>query len=676
MARSLQFFFLCCSVNIAVAQVSPGDSLALNPDAEKVFVQAMHYFQAGKYDSAAADFLRCLREHPQSHRATGSYIMGGKAFYRLGNYRESVRLLKTLIDLYPYSAYVPDAHYTLGMNYYRMGRYEDAANEFLQARQLSNDELIVRRSEQMLAVIASDHLTVGQLQLLVGDATLPEVKVLLTVRLAEKVFRAGDPRGAKELLRPLLSLPPSTGYLSEALELHERIEKGGVVKIGVVLPLMMKLDQPGARDLGIDMLDAIRLATDEYNVEGVPKVNLEVRDSERDPAVAAKHVTELCADEKVVAILGPVFSNEAMASAGVANAKGVPIISPTATANGIAAIGPFVFQANPDYEVRGRAMARYAIDSLHARSVAVVAPVDAVGKLMAEAFLDEAKKDSAEIVDVQWYQSGATDLRQQLMAMRQKALEKVEDTIIDFSVRVKYQDVLKLVRLGIPQKRLDSLMEVGGKISVQSLLGSNGARIADSLGIPTLRIPVKYDSLLIPVTTIDALFLPIASASEIGVITSQLRYFNFQTQLLGTGDWENLEELELNRQYASGVVFSVDSYVDTRDPAYQLFASKFQRLFSRKPSKNALYAYDSMRFVLHLLQQGATSRQEIAVMAPTIRRLRGVHSMISMSPRRVNSYVHLMQYINRSIQRIGEIDLTEHERQKQGEVLEKKTESQ
>lgn len=660
-------FLIITSVSPILAQNAARDSIVFRAEVEKVFVDAMRHFQDGEFDTAAVEFVRCIREFPQSHRATGAYIMAGKSYYRLGNYRESVRLLKNLMDLYPESAYTADAQYTLGLNYYRMLRYEDAAGEFLQARQKSRVEdfgelsrtVLIRRSEAMISSLASEHLSVGQLQLLISDATMTDLKVLITVRLAEKVFRAGDPRGAQELLRPMASLPPTTKYVGEAIELLQHIEKGGVLKIGVVVPLMLKSQQPGARDLGIEMMDAIRLATDEYNAEGTPKVTLDIRDSERDPAVAAKQVTDLCADEKVVSIVGPIFSNEAMASAGIANAKEVPIITPTATSNGIAAIGPFVFQANPDYDVRGRVMARYAIGMLGAKRVAVVAPIDAVGKLMAEAFLDEAKKDSIEIVDVQWYQSGATDLRQQLMSMRQRALEKVEETIIDFSIRVKYQDVMKMVRLGVPQKRLDSLMEVGGKASVETLLGKNGAKIADSLGIPTLKIPMKYDSLLIPVQNIDAIFLPIASASEIGILPSQLRYFNFQTQVLGTGDWENLEELEANRQYANGVIFSVDAYVDVRGPEYQLFAAKFQRSFNRQPSKNAIYAYDAMKLLLHAIGKGAATRHQIAAMLPTVRKLRGIHSTISISAQRVNSFLHVMQYRNRTIQRIGEVDLTD-----------------
>ena len=53
--------------------------------------------------------------------------MGAKAFYELKDYRESIRFLKNLIDLYPQSTYIDDAHYTLALDYFRTGRYEDAA---------------------------------------------------------------------------------------------------------------------------------------------------------------------------------------------------------------------------------------------------------------------------------------------------------------------------------------------------------------------------------------------------------------------------------------------------------------------------------------------------------------------------------------------------------------------
>ena len=101
----------------------------------------------------------------------------------------------------------------------------------------------------------------------------------------------------------------------------------------------------------------------------------------RDPAVAARLTKELAADQEVIGILGPMFSSTTLTAARAAQEAAIPLISPTANANGIAALVQFVFQANPDYEMRGRAMARYAVGKLGFRTMAVLAPSDAYGKL-------------------------------------------------------------------------------------------------------------------------------------------------------------------------------------------------------------------------------------------------------------------------------------------------------
>ncbi len=637
---------------------SVGDSLVYRAAAERQFVQAMKYFTARQYSEAVKSFLDILKDYPHNHRSTGAYIMAAKSYYRLGNYRESIRLLRNFVDLYPESEYVDDALYILGLDDFRLQRYEDAAEEFVAACDATRDAKLLERSEAMLDMLAQSNLPLGKLQLLQSDARRDEVKALIGVRLAEKLFQQGDARTARELLRSLATVPVKNRYAQATAALLEKIEKGGMTKIGAVLPLMLKSDQPAVREIGAQLLEGMQYAVDEYNLTTLPKVYIEIRDSERDPSVAARIVSELCSDEKIAAIVGPAYSNEAFASVGIANARGVPIISPTATANGIAAIGPYVFQGNPDFEVRGRAVAQYALEKLGARQFAVLAPSE-LSKQVVDAFLDEVAKGGGEIVDVQWYKPGETDLRVQLTTMRQRAMEKAEPVLIDFSSRkggLKNEDFIKMLQWGVPQRIIDSLTERESSVPINFLFGENGKQIADSLGLPTLRVHVKTDSLSNPVRNIDALFLPIASAEEIGIVGSQLRYFNFQTQLLGTGEWYDLGELDRSRDYINGVVFSTDSYWNEKSKDYQLFAGKFERALKKKPSKNTLYGYDAMRIVLEAIKNGALYRNDIAAALVKLQNFSGVHSRISFG-QRVNTVVTLLQFNRRVVKKLGEIDI-------------------
>lgn len=633
------------------------DSIVFRGDVEREFVEAMKSFTSQRYDTAASLFSKILRDYPRSHRSTGASIMAAKSYYHLASYRESIKLLKDLTDLYPESQYVDDAHYTLGLDFYRLGRYEDAAGEFLVARQITRRPRLVTSSERMLEMLAATQLTVAELQMMLPEATISVTKALINYSIAAKIIRTGDAKNAESILHAVMALPPDTKYVLEAGQLLAKIQKGGVVKVGVALPLLLKA-APGAPKAGLEMLEGIQQAVDEYNLDAAPKVNLQIRDTEGDPGITSRSVSDLCSDDSVVAIVGPMSSEDVFAAAGVANAHGVPLLTPTATRNGIAAVGPFIFQVNPDFETRGRAMARYAYDQRGARRFGVLASQGSVGEPLANAFIDEVKKLGGELVDVEWYFPGSTDMRPQLLAMRKVALAKSEMEIVDFAARMKQDALSNMERWGVPSQTLDSLVERGASAPVTFLFGKNGKQIADSLGIPTFIIPPKYDSLANPVDNIDALFVPIATSDEIGIVISQIKYYNFQTLLLGTEDWNELSELDENRQYTDGTIFTTDTYTNTESPAYKSFSSKYQKAHGKKPAKNTLLGYDTMGMLLQAIKMGATQRNLIAAALPVLKGYAGLHSTISFTEKRVNSFLTVLQFKNRTISKIGEIDLS------------------
>jgi ABC-type branched-subunit amino acid transport system substrate-binding protein len=652
-------FFIMIAASSSVFSQSLPDSIVMNQEVEHEFDKAMKFFQAGKFDTASVLFVHTIKEYSRSHRTTGAFIMGGKAFYELKNYRESIRLLKNLMDLYPQSSYMDDAYYTLGLDYYRMGRYEDAALEFMVVLQTSHDKRLLTRSRKLLEILTSSYLTLAELQLLQSDAKSDEMKALAAIRIAEKILRTGDFATAEEMLHKVAVMAPNIKYVGEALSILEQMEKRGGVKIGVALPLMLKSENPATRAMGVEFLQGIQLAVEEYNQTVPMKIALEVRDTERDPGIAARQVADLCGDEKVSVIIGPIISNEVFASAGIANERGVPLVTPTATANGIASIGSFVFQANPDFDMRGRCAAAFAYNTLGARSFAVLAPTDAVGKQMAESFIDEVGTLGGEMVDVQWYVGGATNLRMELTAMRRKALEKLEVPTIDFGAKMKQSELNKLIDWGVNQGVLDSLIERRLKAPVTLLFGDHGTLIADSLGLPTNLQRIKYDSLGLPVKNIDAIFVPIASSEEIPTVSSQLKFFNIQAKVLGTGDWNDMGALDQNRQYTDGIMFTVDTYIDPTSEMYRTFMAKYQLANNDKiPGTNALFGYDVAKMIIQIISQGKSRRAEVAAALAKVEGFEGLHSKISLSMNRVNACLTVLQYRDRRILRIGEIDLT------------------
>ena len=642
----------CCSI---FAQT---DSILFRQDVEKLFIEAMHAYQAGSYDTAAQLFQKSLREFPRSHRSTAAYAMGGKSFFALHEYKESIKLLKDLLDIYPNSAYCADAHYTLGLNYYQLNRFEEAAGEWLGIRDdTTNDLRLLSHAEKMLNQAARNNLSPVELQELLASAKTNVTRALFSVRIAEKLNRSGDITAAQNILTPVSLWSPQIPYVGEALFLLEQMQKRGAVEIGVVLPLLLKSDRPAAHELGSEFLEGIQYAVEEYNETALIKVHLDVRDTERDPTTAARQVADLCSNEKISAIIGPILSPEALACVGIANERGVPIVTPTATANGMTLLGSNIFQANPDYETKGKVAALYACRELKAKTFAVLAASDAIGRQLAESFIKEVHDLGGDMVQVVWYEPGATDIRNEIEKIRHAAMERTEIPYVDFGGKLRQVELHKIIAAGADQHYIDSLNEHGLTASVLSLFGSDGKRIADSLKIPTKIEPAKYDSMEYPVTTLDAIFIPIAGSEEIPVVSAQLKYYNIQAQILGTGDWNDLNELDQQRQYTDGVMFFVDSYTDATSENYRVFQAKYQiAMKGRVPSANVLIGYDVMKMMLETIGRGATQRKEFAA-ALGKATFDGWHSKIIFSRNRVNSAMTVMQYKQREIRKIGTINL-------------------
>jgi branched-chain amino acid transport system substrate-binding protein len=640
------------------SQLAGQDTVVYKPAVERNFQEALRLFREHRYGQAGVLFHRILAETEITHRTSASYLMESKSLYHLGEYRSSVTILQEFLRRFEKSEYIDDAEYTLGLDFYQTEQYMESARSFLVVCQTTTDTVLAMRAVKMLRLVASSNLEIGNVRALLREATRADTKGQLTLVLAGKVHRTGDTNGAKELLRSVLTLPPTDPLAIEARAMMEGMDRGGVVRIGVVLPLTTKSDQSSASGLGQDLLDGMNIAVAGYNSESIPKVNLEVRDSERDGGVAARQVSELAADDRVVAIVGPVFSNEVFSSAGIANRRGVPLITPTATSTGIAAIGDYVFQANPDFVVRGQAMAQYAALVLGAKNFAVLASADTVDKLIADAFSREVKELGGTLVDAQSYSPGQTDLRDELMTMRKRGMELSEPTVVNFGAKIRPADIKRMAQWGVPQQVLDSLTVSSAVANVESLFGPGGTHIADSLKIPTQRIKAKYDSLAYPVTSIDVMFVSISSSEEIGIVTPQLRYFNFQTQILGTGNWNDPAELDQNRQYANGVVFSTDAYWEEVSGEYQKFAAQYRSKFAKDPSVNAMIGYDAMSLLLRAVRQGAVKRDALLRALKDGSPYQGVHAKINFDRRRVNACLTLLQFKGRVIKKIGEIDVS------------------
>ena len=152
------------------------------------------------------------------------------------------------------------------------------------------------------------------------------------------------------------------------------------------------------------------------------------------------------------------------------------------------------------------------------------------------------------------------------------------------------------------------------------------------------------DTLDIPITSIDCLFLSVEKEDR-QIVLTQFPYYNIQTQVIGGRNWYNPDIVEDNINYIKGMVFTSDYFVGESNIAYNKFVDKFRMKYGKTPGLAAVYGYDCMKLFLHIIQQGALTREEAKNALLNVRTYPGLKGNIAFDKNsRTNKYINILKH--------------------------------
>ncbi|PQP00821.1 branched chain amino acid ABC transporter substrate-binding protein [Massilia phosphatilytica] len=194
-----------------------------------------------------------------------------------------------------------------------------------------------------------------------------------------------------------------------------------VVKIGHVAPI----SGPSAH-LGKDNENAARMAIDELNAKGFTlngqKATLQLisEDDGADPkqgtAVAQKLV-----DAKVNGVIGHLNSGTTVPASKIYNDAGIVQISPATTAPVYTRQRfPGAFRVVASDAKLGSTLSKYAIDTLHAKNIAIIDDRTTYGQGVADEFAKGLKKPGIKVVGREFTSATATDYTAILTSIKAK----------------------------------------------------------------------------------------------------------------------------------------------------------------------------------------------------------------------------------------------------------------
>src|SRR5438105_2442151 len=171
------------------------------------------------------------------------------------------------------------------------------------------------------------------------------------------------------------------------------------VKIGAASPLT----GPQAH-IGTDIKNGGQLAIEDANARGIEvggrKIKLEMvaEDDEANPTKAAT-VAQKLVDSKVVAVVGHFNSGASIPASKIYSDAGIPQISPSSTNPKYTQQGfKTAFRVVAHDDQQGPTLARYAVDNVKVKSVAVIDDSTAYGQGIADAFERTVKEGGVKVV--------------------------------------------------------------------------------------------------------------------------------------------------------------------------------------------------------------------------------------------------------------------------------------
>jgi len=396
---------LICTLNLAYSQVVTEEEI------NNKFNNAVALFNAGKYDEALTGFNKIIIDYKYNPKTTASEFFKAKIYFELKQYNQFKYIAEQFLEAYPNSNYVDEIRMLLTKYYIDIANYYNALREILFIIENTNSSRKELKAKEIGEGISAKYLNETQLDRLGSSFNSSKVKSYILLQQGKYLIRNGNPSGAKNKFEDVISNYPESAEYSEAKQLMDfsYSSEPTTTVIGVMLPLETNSAGEYTNQPAAEILEGIKFAVDEFNKLRSDKIGLLIRDTKKDVNQIKKIKEEFTSLSSLIAILGPIFSNEVRAALEEFDDYDIPIISPTATDDDLTGLNHYFFQANPSFTVRGKVMAQYVYYVENKRIVSVINSIEGYSPILAGSFAEEFEKLGGKVLKKESFRDDYTD---------------------------------------------------------------------------------------------------------------------------------------------------------------------------------------------------------------------------------------------------------------------------
>lgn len=372
------------------------EAIAQNEQAE--FDSALELYQEGRFMEAAQRFSEI--DIPEAHLFTG------KSYFAAGQYKLSNHYLSRVPNNAPEQVY-DDSRYTMALNDFQTGNFGRSLDRLHLIKNDASTRTLSRAANRFYNQTL-DYLTIEQRREAFSQSTLPEVQL----ELVTSSFNWVDKQTAETLVgaleRSLIALQDSAAVQnlksrvnrirSNSRTRYAPAPDGITYNIGVALP---DSEDENILDVSRSMYYGLSLAVEEFNRRNDNrKIALHYANPDGELHGPEHVMTGFAWNHNVDMVIGPLFSESAFRMTALAEQYQIPLITPLANSDTLNLDNPYVYQINPTFSERGRAMARFAVNELGLRNLAIISERFTPAEQEAHAFRDEATRLGANFVHI------------------------------------------------------------------------------------------------------------------------------------------------------------------------------------------------------------------------------------------------------------------------------------
>jgi len=402
-------------VPVSVLNFTFGQSVS-QEEINKQFNNALSIYNSGNLQESLDSFDAFLDKYNYNSKTSAAELFKAKIHLELNQMNQFKYTSDQFLELYPSSIYTDEMRILLTKYYLEIANFYNAFKETLTIIEETNSPAYEQKAKRIADGIASKYLSEVQLNKFYYTATNNKVKSFLLLEQGKYLMRNGQSYSAKSVFEDLMNTYPDSEEYQEAEKLVDFSYSPlpSTTLIGVMLPLETNSMGEYTSQSAIEILEGIKFAFNEFNKDRNDKVGLLIRDTKKDEDEIEKIRDEFVSVNSLVAVLGPIFSNEVRVTLEKFEDYDIPIISPTATDDDLTSVSNNFFQANPSFSVRGKLLAEYLFYSENKRIISVMNSIDGYAPILSASFTNEFESLGGQIIKRESFRNDSTDFSMQV----------------------------------------------------------------------------------------------------------------------------------------------------------------------------------------------------------------------------------------------------------------------